>query len=121
MEIWKSIKDYENYYEVSTLGYVKSIKYNKILKPYVRPDGYATVVLCKNGKKKTYRVHRLVAETFIPNPKKLSEINHKDENKLNNKTSNLEWCTSHYNKNYGTRNQKCMIMRGTPVKCIETR
>ena len=121
MEVWKAIKDYEDCYKISTAGRITGIKYHKILKYYIRPDGYATVILCKNNKKKLYRVHRLVAETFIPNPKKLSEVNHKDENKLNNHIDNLEWCTSQYNKNYGTRNQRCMIMRGTPVKCIETR
>ena len=74
-----------------------------------------------NHKRNTKRVNRIVALTWLPNPNNLPQVHHIDENKLNNKTSNLEWCTSHYNKNYGTRNQKCMITRGTPVKCIETR
>ena len=76
--------------------------------------------LCKNNKTKTHRVHRLVAEAFIPNPKSLPQINHKDEDKSNNHVNNLEWCTSLYNINYGTRNNKAIISRGTPVKCIET-
>ena len=69
---------------------------------------------------KTYRVHRLVAEAFIENPKNLPQINHKDENKANNRVDNLEWCSANYNVNYGTRNNKTIISRGTPIKCVET-
>ena len=64
------------------------------------------VNLCKEGKRKTFRVNRLVAQAFMPNPNNLPEVNHKDENKLNNKVENLEWCTSEYNNNYGTRSKK---------------
>ncbi len=78
-------------YWISNLGYVKN-KYNHILKPDYSNKGYARVVLCKNGKVKLFRVHRLVADAFIPNPDNLPEINHIDENKRNNTASNLEWC-----------------------------
>lgn len=54
----------------------------------------------KNGKRRNYRIHRLVAETFIPNPDNLPMVNHKDENKLNNEASNLEWCDNTYNTHY---------------------
>lgn len=60
----------------------------------------------KGGKSITYKVHRLVAIAFIPNPDNLPHINHKDENKLNNNPNNLEWCDNSYNNNYGTRNKR---------------
>ena len=98
METWKEIKDYEGLYWVSNLGHIKN-RHNRILKLEIRQD-YYSVDLCKNGKRKKIRIHRLVAETFIPNPKKLSQVNHKDENKLNNAVSNLEWCDNTYNSHY---------------------
>lgn len=63
-------------------------------------------MLFKDGKRHYLRVHRLVAKTFIPNPDNLPEVNHKDEDKTNNSTDNLEWCTSHDNKVYGSRREK---------------
>lgn len=105
-EIWKDIKDYEGYYQVSNLGNVRSLKFNKItpLKPYknVARHGYLEVYLRLPGSKKTFKVHRLVAQAFIENPDNLPQINHKDENKENNCVDNLEWCTNKYNINYGT-------------------
>ena len=107
-EIWCRIKGYEGLYEVSNFGRVKSIGYGKerILKPLRNTRGYLQVNLWKNGEKKTYRVHRLVAQTFIPNPDNLQEVNHKDENKENNSVMNLEWCDRKSNCNYGTRNKR---------------
>ena len=110
MEIWKDIKDYEGLYQVSNLGRVKSLNYNKtgreqVLKPTMDVDGYLRLTLYKDGKQK-FGVHRLVAEAFIPNPENLPQINHKDEDKTNNCIWNLEWCDSKYNNNYGTRNEK---------------
>ena len=81
---------------------------------------YRTVCICINGKPKSFYVHRLVAELFLPNPNRLPEVNHKDENPSNNDVSNLEWCTSKYNKNYGHRAINFGISRGRPVVCIET-
>lgn len=63
-------------------------------------NGYYSVILCSHYKKKTIRIHRLVAEAFIENPANLPMVNHKDENKLNNEASNLEWCDSTYNTHY---------------------
>ena len=103
-EIWKDIDGYNGKYQVSNFGRVKSIIFNKerILKFRISEKGYSIVQLNINGIKKNYRVHRLVAQAFIPNPDNLPQINHKDENKLNNCVDNLEWCTNKYNANYGT-------------------
>lgn len=109
-EIWRDIKDYEGHYQVSNLGNVRSIKSNKIkiLKPFKNTAraGYLEVYLRLPGSKKTFKVHRLVAQAFIPNPNNLSDINHIDEDKENNSVSNLEWCDHKYNMNYGTRNER---------------
>lgn len=116
MEIWKEIKGYEGLYEVSNLGRVRSvdrtvlykngqthIHKGKLLVPGVGKTGYMQVCLCKNGEMKHPLIHRLVAETFIPNPDNLPQINHKDENPSNNVLDNLEWCTAEYNLKYGGR------------------
>lgn len=115
-EIWKDIPKYEGYYQASNLGNIRSISrvtvknqkiLGKILKKYANNrNGYETVTLGLDGKTKKVLVHRLVAEAFIPNPNNLPEVNHKDENKLNNRLENLEWCDRKYNTNYGTRNKK---------------
>ena len=84
---------------MSDLGRVKN-KHGRILKPEIR-NGYYSVDLMKNGKRYKFRVHRLVAEAFIPNPDNLPQVNHKDEDKLNNNiASNLEWCDNTYNSQY---------------------
>ena len=105
-EQWRVVKGYENMYEVSNFGRVKSLKFGeKILKTPKNGAGYYSVNLYKNGHMKGYFVHRLVAETFIENPLNLSQVNHKDENKTNNNPENLEWCTNAYNQNYGSHNE----------------
>ena len=118
MEIWKDIAGYEGLYQVSNLGRVKSlertVRYGrgyrtipeKILKTNKKKCDYLKLNLWKEGKAKNHRVHRLVAQSFIHNPDNLPEVNHKDENKENNCVDNLEWCTSKYNCNHGTRNQR---------------
>ena len=108
-EIWCPIKGYEGLYEVSDQGRVRSLKFGKerILKPALTPQGYLIVGLCKNGEIKQCLVHRLVAQTFIPNQNNLPEVNHKDEDKENNSVQNLEWCDRKYNINYGTRTDRC--------------
>lgn len=74
-----------------------------LMHPAVDKDGYLTIILSKNGQHKTYKVHRLVAETFIPNPNNLPQINHINEDKKNNTVNNLEWCDNKYNNNFGTK------------------
>jgi hypothetical protein len=100
-EVWKDIEGYEGLYQVSNSGRIKSVKNNIIRKPRIA-RGYLYVNLSKSGKKKTYKIHRLVAQHFIPNPNNYPCVNHKDEDKLNNFLNNLEWCTFKYNTNYGT-------------------
>lgn len=119
-EYWKPVLGYEGLYEVSNWGRVKSMNYNhtgkeRIMKLVPNKAGYLYVVLYKNGKVKTFRVHRLVAEAFLPNPDNLPEVNHKDENKLNNNVNNLEWCSAKYNSNFGTRNKR-IIAKNTNGK-----
>lgn len=105
-EILKEIENYEGLYMVSSFGRVFSVRRNKFLKPSNNKDNYRQVVLYKNGKPKTCKIHRIVATAFLPNPLHLPQVNHKDENPSNNKLENLEWCTAKYNVNYGTRTEK---------------
>lgn len=110
-EIWKDIEGYEGRYMVSNLGRVKSMKYRHHNKVEILKEdfkfGYKRVCLFnKDGKRKRMRVHRIVAKAFVPNPNNYSIINHKDENKENNRADNLEWCTQKYNINYGTRTER---------------
>ena len=111
-EIWKDVCGYEGKYQVSNLGNVKSLNYRhtskeRILKPCKDRWGYLFVYLCRNGERKMYLVHRLVLMTFSPceNSHEL-QVNHIDENKLNNRLENLEWCNSLYNLTYNDRHKK---------------
>lgn len=136
MQLWKDVVNYEGLYQVSNDGQVRSldkkiyttnqyggryeaIKKGKVLKPEITNCGYERVALVKNGTKKHFSVHRLVAEAFIPNPDNLSCVNHKDENKLNNNVNNLEWCTYKYNNNYGTSIERSSKKRYKPVVAIK--
>ena len=115
-EIWKPILGYEGYYEISNFGRVKSLERTikcqnrsnfkqkeKILVTRPNNRGYIMVGLHKEKNYKLVLVHRLVAETYIPNPENMPQVNHKDENKANNCVDNLEWCDNWYNAHYGTR------------------
>ena len=127
IEIWRTaVSDgeiYEGLYKVSNLGRILSLNYRntgkaELMNPGTDKDGYLKVNLWKNGKTKKCSVHRLVAQTFIPNPDNLPEVNHKDEDKTNNfvflnedgtvnkKKSNLEWKNHRDNCNHGTRNER---------------
>lgn len=127
-KIWKDIKGYEGLYQVSNAGSVRVLgrydanglfRDSQMIKPIESSHGYYVVTLNKNGKSKQFRVHRLVAEAFIPNPDKLPMINHKDENKMNNCVENLEWCDAAYNNNYGNRLNKVAMKLGKAVIGIE--
>ena len=127
-EIWIDIKNFEGIYQVSNLGRVRSLarwikckdgktiyRKGRILKPQPA-SGYRQVILSVNGEKKWFSVHRLVAETFIPNPDNLPEVNHKNEDKYDNRVENLEWCSHSYNMNYGTLKEriiKAKVATGT--------
>lgn len=122
---WLPIKDYEDLYEVSNEGQIRSLcgryGFHKILKQGKGSRGYSVVSLCRKGEQKTVNVHRIVAITFIPNPHNLPCINHKDGNRQNNSVSNLEWCSYYYNNVYGDRLTKSALKRGKPIMCIETK
>ena len=95
MEEWRDTFELGDKYEVSNPG--------RILKPYLGKTGYYFVVLSNRDIQKNIKVHRLVALAFIDNPSNLPIINHKDEDRTNNNSSNLEWCDYKYNNSYGSR------------------
>lgn len=105
--IWKTIAGTDGEYHVSDTGLVKTTKTGRILRPSVSRHGYERVCLFKMDRERRYRVHRLVAMAFIPNPDNLPQVNHKDGNKRNNHVSNLEWITNednmHHAKEHGLR------------------
>lgn len=130
-EIWKDIKNFEGLYQVSNLGRIKSLERKtnyiykkggqhlikeKIIKQFQNKYGYLKCFLYKNGTRKTFNVHRLVAQAFIPNPNNLPQVNHKDENKKNNNIVNLEWCSNQYNAKYSKN--KAVIQYDTNGKYI---
>ena len=93
----KRIRGYEELYTISNYGEVFLVKNGQKRKTTMTKTGYVIIILSKNAVKKTYLLHRLVAEHFVPNPENKSEVNHIDGNKLNNKASNLEWVTREEN------------------------
>lgn len=129
-EIWKPIEGYEGLYEVSNFGRVRSLDryvrnndaYNrkicgKIMKPHMNENGYMIVSLRNGGERhKKYRVHRLVALAFLPNPNNYTDVNHKDEVKHHNNLDNLEWCNRSYNSLYGTAQERLSKHKYHPVE-----
>ena len=117
IEIWKDIKGFEGIYKVSNKGKIKN-KFNRIRKTKLNyENGYEYIGLRKEGKYYWKFVHKIVAETFIPNPKGYSIVNHIDEDKTDNRAENLEWCTQKYNMNYGTARLK--ISKGNSKKVYQ--
>lgn len=100
----KSIKGYEGLYSITEDGKVWSHKRNIYLKSYIGSTGYLGVTLCKNGKLKPKRIHRLVAKAYIPNSENKKEVNHGDGNKLNNHRNNLGWMTPKENMKHAIEN-----------------
>lgn len=132
-EMWKRYRDTN--YEVSNLGNVRSLGCNyKRWNGYCYVDcikkpkelkkelfkGYYRVTIYINKKPKHLFIHRMVAQTFIPNSNNLPQVNHKNEVKTDNRVENLEFCTAKYNINYGNRNEKSAIKHRKKVKCVET-
>lgn len=122
--IWIDVVGYEGLYKINKSGEIKSINHyikngkgqylnkGKILSPRVNASGYLTVRLSKNGIVKNEFIHVMVAKAFIPNPKEHKEVNHKDENKLNCKVENLEWCDRKYNATYSLGKQVINLNTG---------
>ena len=123
VEIWKPVAEtgFEELYEVSNFGQIRSKNFRSnhkkpiMLKQTLSKDGYYVVKLSNKPFVKTIAVHRIVAKTFLENPNNFPEINHKDENKLNNHAENLEFCTRLYNNRYGTRTKRSSLSRQKPV------
>lgn len=109
------IQGYELQYLVSDKGRIKNRKTDKLLKISTSKEGYARITLSKNGNKKTFAVHRLVAMCFLPNQDGLPEVNHKNEKRLDNRVSNLEWCDRAYNVNFGNRTKRQKAKVSKPV------
>lgn len=131
-EKWRDVAGYEGLYEVSNFGRVRSVdRYvsrgckgivllkGKLLKQRANIDGHLTVTLYDgNHSSKKHFVHRLVAIAFVPNPENLPIINHKDENPKNNIWTNIEWCDTKYNCNYGTRNSRISDALSKPIDML---
>lgn len=111
--VWKDVAGYEGIYEVSNTGEIRSFdkwvdiglgrkqfKIARILRPGKGSHGYLTIAFCKDKIQKSVCIHRIVIETFIPNPLKYRCVNHKDGNKLNNNVENLEWCSHSMNNKH---------------------
>ena len=115
----KMIVGYEDY-SIDEYGNVYSYKSRRYISQNKHKDGYFYVGLCKNGKRKVFAVHRLVAIHFIENTNGFPQVNHKDENKKNNIVQNLEWCNEKYNSNYGSARERQARKISKAVVCIET-
>lgn len=108
-EVWKPIPGYDGIYEVSNTGNVR--RGEKMLRGFVRPNGYVDISLSKGGKSVSRKLHRLVADAFVPNPNGLPFVNHKNEIKTDNRAENLEWCSFEYNVGYGTSRERAVEHR----------
>ena len=124
-EIWKDVIGYEGLYQVSNLGNVRGLdrkvngkygnianRYGRVLVPSKKKTGYLGVTFSIEKEKKYYSIHRLVAITFLPNPKNKPQVNHKDGDKANNKLSNLEWVTQSENGLHAYKNGLCPRLAG---------
>ena len=103
---WKLIEGFDGIYSVSNYGEVRNNKTGRLMKPRKNETGYLRINLTKNGKPKCMRIHRLVAQAFIPNNENKLQVNHIDFNRENNCVSNLEWVTNQENTQYSVCNRK---------------
>lgn len=130
-EEWRPVVGYEGWYEVSNYGRVRSLdryvnakngsaelKKGVLLEQRDNGKGYLRVTLSKNGKVKQPRVHRLVAEAFIPNPDNLPEVNHKNFDKSDNRVENLNWCSHIQNIRYGDTVERMIKSRFKPIDML---
>lgn len=129
-EQWKDIIGFEGLYQASNLGHFRSLDcirtmkngverqyYGKELATSVSPDNYLMVDLTdKNGVRKSYKAHRIVATLFVDNPMNLPIVNHRNENKHDNRAVNLEWCSVRYNLRYGTTQKRRAAKIGWKVR-----
>lgn len=132
-ECWRWYDGFEGIAQVSTRGDVKTVdrwetcngskrfRKGRILKPALDKKGYLFVTLCRNGKKRQFHIHRMVAETFIPNPENKPQVHHRDEDKTNNVVENLSWASAKANANFGTRNKRIggSMLNGKLSKPVE--
>lgn len=102
-------------YEVCEQGTIRNINTKRLIATHLDKYGYLAAQLYRNGKQSKPKVHRLIAEVFVPNPNGYSQINHKDEDKTNNQADNLEWCNNEYNSRYGTRTERSARNHCKPV------
>ena len=114
-EILKIINNTNNLYGITNYGRIVSLKYNIVLKSNKDNSGYLYNCIRINHKNIYVKPHRLVAEYFVDNPNNYNCVNHKDENKLNNHYTNLEWCNHSYNNSYGSRLNRVSKKSGTPI------
>lgn len=120
IEVWKDVVGYEGLYQVSNFGQVKNTKRQKVLIPQTNTWGYKHILLHKNGTRKTVTIHKLVVDAFITTERAGLQVNHKDENKSNNRLDNLELCTPAYNMNYGTGNDRRAAKVRKPILQINS-
>lgn len=115
MEEWKDVVGYEEFFQISNLGRLYSKRTSKILSQTISKTGYyshATRLGGRNGKRVYFKIHRLIAEAFIPNPEGKEQVNHKDGNKLNNAVENLEWATASENTKHAYDNGLASALTG---------
>lgn len=128
-EVWKDVIGYEGLYQVSNLGNFRSLDcirtmkngverphYGQPISTYESNDGYLMINFSNDDGRKSFKAHRVVAEAFIPNPLHLQLVNHKNENKHDNRAVNLEWCTNRYNLRYGTTQRRRVEKIGWKVR-----
>ena len=108
MEEWRPVPGYEQFYEVSNMGQVKSLRSGKLRKPVpCKGNGYLMMFLCGEHEKKCVSVHRIVESAFCYKPEGCDHVNHKNEEKHDNRADNLEWVTKAYNNTYNGKDQRC--------------
>lgn len=120
-EQWRDVAGYEGLYQVSSHGRLRSLKYHMrpgrvvVLKQFADKGGYLRAKFCKDGNETTVKVHRVVAEAFLPNPDRKREVNHKDGNTMNNVPSNLEWATPSENMKHASASK---LVKPPVVKAV---